>query len=96
MAQSVQANLQQALFNLSQLLVLVTQVIASPTQAAVDAVVAAANTAGVLAPKPTYSLDGESYDWAGYQTMLIGQQRELMRAIQLAGGPFTVVSRARS
>ena len=96
MAQSVQANLQQAIANYSQILVLVTQVVNSPSQAAVDAVVAAANTAGILGPKPTYSLDGESYDWTGYQNFIVSQLRELMRAAQRAGGPFSVVSRVRS
>lgn len=79
-----------AVDNYTRLLLLVTQVIASPTQANVDAVVAAADGSGIIRPKPTYSADGESWDWTGYQNMLIGQFQTLLQTEQRIGGPFEV------
>ena len=44
-------------------------------------------------PKTTYSLDGVSYDWIGYQTMLIDKMDALRLQIQREDGPFMVFSR---
>jgi len=44
-------------------------------------------------PKPDYSVDGESYSWAGLFQMLTAQQKELEQALQRANGPFEVRSR---
>ena len=68
--------------------VLVTQVIAAPNRTNIDAVIDAANGAGVIRPKVTYSIDGESYDWTGYQTMLLGQIKALNELIQIEGGAW--------
>jgi hypothetical protein len=46
-----------------------------------------------LKPKPSYSVDGESYSHGEYYQMLLTQQIELERAIQRASGPFQVRSR---
>lgn len=43
-------------------------------------------------PKTTYSVNGESYDWIGYQQFLIDKMKELEMMIQRAGGPFEVRS----
>lgn len=43
-------------------------------------------------PKPDYSVDGESYSWAGLFQMLTAQQTELEKALQRASGPFEVRS----
>jgi hypothetical protein len=48
-----------------------------------------ANLAAITAnPKPSYSLDGESYSWAEYYQILIQQMLTLDEAIQREGGPF--------
>lgn len=47
-------------------------------------------------PKPTYSLDGESYDHAGYLDMLFRNLENLQKAIQRAGAPFAKTMRGRS
>jgi hypothetical protein len=46
-------------------------------------------------PKPTYSLDGESYDWTGYRTAVIAAVEKLNSLIQLETTPFVIRSRAR-
>lgn len=79
------------------LLLLVTTVVASPTQQSVDALVAAINagtSTSPLIPKPTYSLDGESYDWAGYANMLAGLLRTLDEAVQRAR-PYFLLTKMR-
>lgn len=38
-------------------------------------------------PKPDYSLDGESYTWAGYMDMLVRNLELVEQAIQRATGP---------
>jgi len=43
-------------------------------------------------PKPTYSLDGESYSWESYFSMLCGQLETLNKQIQVLGGPFEIKS----
>jgi hypothetical protein len=46
-------------------------------------------------PQPNYSVDGESYSWADYLSMLMAQAKVLDEAIQRAGGPFEVSSYGR-
>jgi hypothetical protein len=89
-------NLTQAYQNYTQILVLVTQVVANPTQANIDAAVAETDRLGVVGPKPTYSADGENYDWTGYQQFVLNQMETLERAIQRAGGPFMIPTRWRT
>ncbi len=45
--------------------------------------------------KPNYSVDGESYSWAEYLTVLNAQLFELKKARQRADAPFEVRSRMR-
>lgn len=46
-------------------------------------------------PKPTYSIDGESYSWESYQSMLAQQLASLNQLIA-AQEPFLIRSRGRS
>lgn len=97
---SVLQNLQASYEAYSQILLLVTTVIASPTQANIDAAVRATmlgtDRAQVLQPKPTYSLDGENYDWAGYQATVLAQLQGLKALMQREGGPYLIRSRWRA
>lgn len=96
MAASVLENLQRAKESYSQILVLLTQVIATPTQANIDAVVQAIDRAGLVRPKVTYSLDGESYAWTEYQQFILTVALpQLNQLIQRETGPWQVVSRMR-
>lgn len=95
------AALQLVQDNLVRLLILVTQQVANPTQGGVDAIVAAYQTAaplgqaaGVVVPKPTYSLDGESYQWDAYRQGLEKSIEVVQKLIVLLGGNFVVRSRA--
>lgn len=74
-------------------LMLTETVLTSPTQANVDALTAAAEGAGILSPKPDYSLDGESYSWAAYQQALEQIMAGLRKQMVFAAGPFEVRSR---
>ena len=47
-------------------------------------------------PRPSYSLDGESYSWPEWRTSIIAQIQELQKARQAIGGPFMVRSRVRT
>jgi hypothetical protein len=86
-------NLTLAYQNYTQILVLVTAVVQNPTQANVDTLVAETDRLGVLRPKPTYSVDGESWDWTGYQQFILDKMLELRRQMQLAGGAFMIPTR---
>ena len=44
-------------------------------------------------PRPTYSVDGKSYSWSDYLSMLITQQEALQKALVNAGGPYEVNTR---
>lgn len=86
-----QANLQQAYDNYTRLLVMVTEIINTPggnKQSQIDALVNAAAAANLVVPRPTVGIDGESYDWTGYQQMIISNLKGLQEAIQFAGGPW--------
>jgi hypothetical protein len=46
-------------------------------------------------PRPTYSLDGQSFDWTSYLGMLTDQLVKLDEAIMRAQAPWQVKSRGR-
>lgn len=46
-------------------------------------------------PKPSYSLDGESYQWSEWEEATIRKLEALKKLIQLEGGPYVIQSRAR-
>lgn len=53
-----------------------------------------AKIAEVLAsPKPDYNLDGQSFSYSAYYTMLTAQLKELDEAIVRAQGPYQVSSK---
>jgi NurA-like 5'-3' nuclease len=88
--------LQAAYDNYGRILLMVTMQIQAPTQANVDAISAAIKATGTgtgtLVMKPTYSLDGESYDWVGYQSFIIQQMLNLKTLIAVESGPYEVRS----
>lgn len=91
-------NLTAAKFNISQLLVVVTLAAKNPTPANIDAAVTAVNSGtytGQLVPRPTYSLDGENYDWAGYLQTLTDAMAKINDLIQRESLPYVVRSRVR-
>lgn len=47
-------------------------------------------------PKPSYSLDGESYSWTEWREAQVRAMDSLKKLIQLEGGPFIVQSRMRA
>lgn len=47
-------------------------------------------------PKPTYSLDGESYSWNEWEEGTIRKLEALKKLIQLEGGPYIISSRMRA
>ena len=85
--------LQRALDNYGRIWLRLTEVIANPTQANVDALVGQAEATGVVVPQVTQSVDGESYDWTGYQQALGKIMADLRQQIIWAQGPFEVRSR---
>ena len=40
------------------------------------------------APKPNYSVDGQSVKWGDYLTQLLKAERQLVDAVQSEDGPF--------
>lgn len=98
MTNTVLQNLKAAKQNISQLLVVVTLAARNPTPATIDAAVTAINSgtyAGNLVPRPSYSLDSESYDWPGYVKSLTDALAAINDLIQRESLPFIVRSRAR-
>jgi len=93
---SARDNIQRAILNYSRALVACSEVIANPTQANVDAAVAAGAATNLLNFKITYSVDGENYDWVGYQTFLASQLEQLQRVSVILGGPYELRSRGIS
>lgn len=91
----VAAALRAALANYARISVLVTVAVANPSQANIDAVVNGAQQAGLVVPRPTQSLDGESYDWNGYQRQITQIMAELKQQLVFALGPFEERSQAR-
>lgn len=47
-------------------------------------------------PKPSYSLDGESYSWNEYRQQLQAMIEKYNILIQYASGPFQIVSQRRA
>lgn len=47
-------------------------------------------------PKPDYGLAGQSVSWSSYFSSLMEKRSLVKEAIQQAGQPFCVVSRART
>lgn len=95
---SVLNNLKAAKQNITQLLVVVTLAANKPTPANIDAAVTAINNGtytGPLVPKPTYSLDGESYNWGEYLQTLMDALEKIDQAIMRNSLPWIVRSRAR-
>ncbi len=86
--------LQRTLDNYGRLWLLTTEVIANPTQQNIDTLQSTAEGLGVVTPKPTYSLDGENYDWAGYQEKLDSIMQGCRRQLIFAQGPVEVRSRS--
>ena len=84
------AALERAYENYALILVQCTQVIAAPNRDNINALVAAADGAGIPRPKPTYSSDGESWDWTGYQSMILDKLEQLQKLIVMASGPYEV------
>ena len=91
---SLADTLQRTLDNYGRIWLLLTEVVANPTQANIDTLVGTAEGLGVVTPKPTYSLDGESYDWAGYQEKLDGIMQGVRRQLIFALGPAEIRSRS--
>lgn len=87
--------LQRVYDNYARIWLMLTEVIASPTQANIDKLLSTAEGTGVMQPKPTTSVDGESYDWLGYQAQLGEIMANVRRQMVFAAGPFEVRSRAR-
>ncbi len=96
MAADIAATLQRTLENYSRIWLMTTEIIANPTQANIDTLVAAAGTTGVMRPKPTYSVDGESYNWLEYQQALDAVMTGVKNQLIKAQGPFEIRSRAAS
>lgn len=92
--------LQIAYDNYCRLLVIVTQQVVNPTQANIDAIGAAYQTAvgtgsevGLVTPKENYSLDGVSYDWVGLQSFIVDQLKVLKYMLIAEQGTFILRSR---
>lgn len=85
--------LQRSYDNMARILVLCTQVVLNPTRANIDAAIGAADAASIIRPKPTTSIDGESWDWTGYQQMLMSQMQALKTLIQMENGPWEIRTR---
>jgi hypothetical protein len=88
-------SLSRAFNNYARIYVLVTELISNPTQANIDTLLSTAEGAGLVRPKPTYSLDGESYNWESYQAQIIKIMADLRTMIIRLGGPFEVRSIVR-
>jgi len=82
--------------NLCRIMVMVTEQIANPTQANIDAIVAAASASNICTPKPDISVDGESYNWSSYLQTLGGILEQLRKVEAMMSGPFEIRSRGFS
>jgi hypothetical protein len=90
---SVLNALNQAYQNYARILVLVTQAVANPTGANIDAVTQAAETSGIVTPKPSYTKDGQNILWMEYQQFILTSMVDLEKAIQRATGPIQISTR---
>jgi len=82
--------------NLCRIMVMVTEQIANPTQANIDAIVAAASAANIVTPRLDYSVDGESYNWSSYLQTLGSLLEQLRKVEALLSSPFEIRSRGIS
>lgn len=90
------ATIGRTIDNYLRLLLLITEVVTNPTQANIDAAVTADGTDSRLKYRIDHSLDGESYNWTGWQEF-VGRQLEQLRKLELTlAGPYEVRSRAIS
>jgi hypothetical protein len=94
--------LERARDNYARILVLVTQLVSDttsgatidkPTRTQIDAVVTAADGAGIMRPRVTNSLGNRSIDWTGYQTFIVQQISALDKLIVERSGPWEVRTR---
>ncbi len=90
MATVAAAAFQRAYDNYAMILVQLTQIIAAPNRDNIQSIIDAADGAGVLRPKPTYTKDGISYDWTGYQSMILDKMHQLKELIVAENGPYEV------
>ncbi|HMF12676.1 MAG TPA: hypothetical protein VKE94_10235 [Gemmataceae bacterium] len=99
MSQQVLDNLNAAKVLYSQLLILVATVIQNPTQANINAAVDAIHAgtwSGILTPKLSYSIDGESYQWQAFYQTLTSMLKDLNILIQQESMSWCITSRARA
>ena len=87
------ADIEMAIKDTRRLLVMVHQVISNPTQANIDAIVAAAGTSATLTLRPNYTEAGVSFSWESYRKSLIDSLPDLYRLMNIIAGPFEVRSR---
>lgn len=62
-------------------------------QSAYDNYAALLKQVTAAGPKTTYSIDGKSVDWLGYQRFIIESMKTLKQEIISAQGPFEIRSR---
>lgn len=87
--------MEKAIENYARILVLLTEVVANPTKAGIDSIVSAASSSGIMTPKVTNSVDGESYSWGEYQSFIVDKLTQLQQVQQRLSGPFWVTNYAR-
>ncbi len=75
--------------NCSRLYLMVQEVLASSSQAAIDLIVSTAADSN-LVPKPTSSLDGQSYQWDAYSVSLLNQIDRLTDLINKLSAPWEI------
>lgn len=80
--------LQRTYDNYCRIWQMCTELIAAPTQANIDRLVSTAESVGVVRPKITYSLDGETFNWTEYQQQLYEIMAGVRRQMVFADGPF--------
>ena len=87
--------LQVVYSNYCRILSMLTSVIANPTQTNIDTLCEAATGAQIVRPKPTVTLDGETYNWMEYQQFIITNMEALRTQMVEASGPFMIVNYGR-
>lgn len=88
--------LQRAYDNYARIWLMCTEMIAgNATQQQIDTLLSTAEGAGIPRPKLTHSIDGENYDWTGYQQALGEIMTKLRQQMIFAAGPFDVRSTVR-
>jgi hypothetical protein len=90
------ADIEQAIKDTRRLLVMVHLVLSDPSQANIDAIVAAASATQTLTLRPSYSAGGVNFSWESYRRSLIDSLPKLYELHALVTGPFEVRSRART